>query len=163
MDQPPALAAPAPTGEVAAYVLDLDVFGVSDHSNHAIIYRQVNPGLGLTLGRIVDENVDWTLAVGTYLDSYDVHARYAMIGPRFVLGERMGWHIDLVAEVGYLYGSHKNGGTMIPVVQVGYDRVNLCVTGSRGADTRTYNPAHNPNFASTSAIALFAELEVLRF
>lgn len=146
-----------------AYFADIDLFGLSDHSNHSVIYRQWNPGLGLTLGRIVDDNVDWTVATGTYLDSYNCHARYAMTGPRVVLGERMGWHIDLVAEVGYLYGSHKNGGTIIPVVQLGYDRANLCITGSRGASTHTYNPNHDPNFASTSAIALFMELELVRF
>ena len=173
MDTPPAVEAPWSPPQSPDYgtvLVDLDAFGLSRHSNHTVPFRQVNPGLGVTVGVVVGgaadgtDGIDWVTSFGTYLDSYDYRARYAMTGLRYVLGERRGFHGGMTIEVGYLDGSGSRGPSMIPVVQVGYDRVSVCLTGSY-AKASGSSPSTQPDryLIRTSVIAAFVEVELARF
>jgi hypothetical protein len=146
MDAPPAL------------VVDLDAFGVSRHSNHSYAWRQINPGLGITVGVPLGD-IDWVASTGTYLDSYDQHARYALTGLRAIVGDRCGWHGGLTVELGYFDGSGTDGVGLLPVLQFGYDRFSLCLTGQYAQDRSSPDPKN----IGTSVIALFLEVEVARF
>jgi hypothetical protein len=157
----PALEQPADLGTI---LVGIDAFGLSRHSNHTVVYRQRNPGLGLTLGVIAGEQLDWVTSVGTYLDSYDNRAHYAMSGLRAMFGERSRLHWGAAVEMGYLDGSGVRGLGMIPVVQLGYDRVSLCITGDyEKASGSSPHTQPNPYRISTAMIAAFLEFEVVRW
>ena len=160
MDAPSAIESP----DYGTVLVDIDIFGVSRHSNHSVVYRQNNPGLGLTLGVIAGEQLDWVTSFGSYRDSYDNHARYAMTGLRYVFGDRHEVHWGATVVIGYLDGSGVRGPGIIPVAQIGYDRVSMCLTGSyersSGSDPHTQK---NPYLIKTAVIAVFADIEVLRW
>jgi hypothetical protein len=134
-------------------VIDLDLFGFSDHSDHAARARQRNYGGGITAGLEVGDQADLVTSWGTYLDSYDQHAKYAMAGLRYIVGDRTALHAALVVEMGWLDGSNIRGPTMLPVVQFGYDRVDLCVTGAR--------PSEGPG--ASWMVAVFCEVRLVTF
>lgn len=134
-------------------VIDLDLFGASLHSNHAAHARQRNYGIGLTGGLEVGDDADLVASSGTYIDSYDRHALYAMAGLRYLVGERDALHAGLVVELGWLDGSNIRGPTMIPVAQIGYDRVDLCITGAR--------PSAGPG--ASWMVAVFLEFRLFTF
>jgi hypothetical protein len=162
MDAPPAI------------VVDIDAFGLSRHSNHRDDYRQRNPGLGLTVGIPLGDGatgatngvpaaVDWVTSAGTYLDSFDCRARYALTGLRFLLGPRDWWHWGLAVEMGYYDGSGMDGVALVPVLQFGYDRVTLCVTGEYSSGASSSTGGRSLQNSPCSMVAVFLEVEVLRF
>jgi|HubBroStandDraft_4_1064222.scaffolds.fasta_scaffold431464_1 hypothetical protein len=148
--------------EIPTAILDVDIFGASYHTNRYIAWREHNPGLGLTVGIPNDPNFDFVVSGGTYIDSMDNHARYIMGGFRPIIGDRFNWHGALVLEGGYMHGSGSSGVAFIPVLQFGYDRYMLCVTGMLNKNSDG-NPGNNPNAASTSMIAFFLEVTAYRF
>jgi hypothetical protein len=141
-------------------ILSLDAFGASYHTNRQVQWHQENPGLGVTVGAPVVDAFDVVASVGSYIDSYDLHARYALGGFRFIIGERYAWHIDLVGEIGYYDGSGIDGMQFVPVLMLGYNRVNLCATGMLAPNQTAGN---DPKRSSTSLIAVFAEYDLWRF
>jgi hypothetical protein len=145
-----------------AAIIDLDLFGASYHTNRYIDWRERNPGVGLTISRPTDPHFDFVVSGGTYIDSMDKHAQYLLGGGRAIIGDRYRWHGAVVLEGGYSKANGMNGITFLPVLQFGYDRFSLCVTGQVDKNSEG-NPGNNPNMASTSVIAFFVEYTVWRF
>lgn len=143
--------------------IELNIFGLSYHTNKYAIYNQVNPGLGAIISFTLGAGVDLVVAGGTYKDSYFATARYAMTGLRFVIGDRDGFNAKLALVGGYQDGSDRDGFGYFPILSVGYDRFSLCVTGD---PTRDSNPSYrtsNSHAYATSMVAVFADITVYKF
>lgn len=141
--------------------LELNVFGLSYHSNRNYNFNEVNPGLGLG---IVFNNVEATdngyhmsmvVSAGEYKDSYNATAYYFLAGPRLTLGHENDFHATAEFGVGLLHGSGNKSSAVVPVVSVGYDRFNLCVTGEIGNTTNEHE--------ASKMIALFLRVKLLDF
>jgi hypothetical protein len=143
--------------------IELNVFGLSYHTNKYAIYNQVNPGIGALVSFTLGGGVDLVAAGGTYQDSYFATARYAMTGLRFVIGNRDGLNAKLALVGGYQDGSDVDGLGCFPILSVGYDRFNVCVTGDIGHDSNPKFATSNSHYYTTSMIAVFADIVVYKF
>lgn len=123
----------APTPHV--YGLELDLMGLSRHTERSAGFNEVNPGMGvsLTIGNSVPGDTvsaDMVASLGVYKDSYGDRSEYLIAGPRLTLGKRDGLHTTAACLIGYVSGSGVKGAATIPVVSFGYGRTDLCVTGN---------------------------------
>lgn len=137
--------------------VDVYVFGLSHHQNRSIVWNEKNPGLALGLSHQLEENpnVDVTIDAGMYKDSYFNRAKFALIGIRcYAIGERESWHTTVQCGVGYYEGSGWRGPGFSANVAVGYNRVDLCMTGC---------PSAGPNPDQCSWYAMFLRIRALDF
>lgn len=147
--------------------LELNVFGLSYHSNRDYEYNEVNQGFGLSLAfSSQEERPAWhpsiVLSGGMYNDSYSETATYLMAGPRFTLGYDDSFHVAAGAQAGYLNGSGSKGFGVFPFVTIGYDWLNLGITGDPLTESETVQVG-NKRVASTKMVAVFLNLRVLTF
>ncbi len=114
--------------------LELDVFGLSYHTNREYNFNEVNPGIGLSLTVQNPENqlchFSAVTSAGTYKDSYRNQAVYALIGPRFTLGYDDSFHVSATVQAGYMQGSGQNGFAYVPFITMGYDWIDVGLTGN---------------------------------
>lgn len=137
--------------------LELDLMGLSYHTNRNYDFNEVNPGIGLsfTLGSdVVDDGNSAVLVAsfGTYKNSYDGQANYFLVGPRGTLGYREHFHVSGAIQAGYIIGFNQNGSVIVPVLSVGYNRFDLCITG---------NPFEKDEDNESKFIACFLKIRVL--
>lgn len=143
--------------------LEVDIFGLSYHTNRNYDFNETNTGLGLSLVMQSKKkpapwfNVAMVGSVGTYEDSYYDQAFYALCGPRAILGYDDSFHASVAIQAGFLKGSDVDGAIAVPFVTVGYDRYSLGITGDpvgrKGDDTEN----------SSKMIAVFLKIRVLDF
>lgn len=143
--------------------LELYAFGASHHTNRNVPWREINPGIGLGLAHTFDPAADILVSAGTYRDSVNNAARFAMIGGRFVAGDRDGFNATAGLSLGYFRGSGWDGRgcAVMPVLSVGYGPVSLCMTGEIAPNRTPAN--HDRNHATTSVVAIFARVTLWRF
>lgn len=142
--------------------LELDVFGLSYHSNRNYDFNEKNPGLGVSVVFSSDTpdpgwHFSMVASAGTYRDSYNEQAEYFLIGPRFTLGYENSFHASLAMQAGYLDGSGKNGQAIIPFVTVGYDRINVGITGD------PFGVGDENSQDTSKMVAVFLKFRVLDF
>ena len=143
---------------VAVDSVDVYVFGLSHHQNRTVKWNEQNPGLALGFSHQIDEtpNVDVTIDAGTYKDSYFKEARFALIGIRcYAIGQRESWHTTFQGGFGYYEGSGFHGPGFSANMAVGYNRVDLCLTG--------YPPSGNPDPDQCGWYAVFLRIRALDF
>lgn len=142
--------------------LNAYVFGKSYHTNRHVHFNETNPGFALEIAAEENQYLDFIVTTGVYKDSYSDVARFAMGGARlFFLGSREKFHTTLSVEAGYLKGSTINGLTIIPVMSIGYDRIDLCFTGDpTGSDNKTGPTAKT---STTASIAAFIKINLIKF
>lgn len=149
--------------------LSLDILGFSDHSNHYVHYNQTNDGIGASYAVQIHPEKDHTegiFSIGTYKDSMDNRATYALVGLRtYLLGSPSAFNIAFSLSGGFYHGSGAKYFAMIPVISVGYDIISLCATGMYSRDQNSYNEdgSINRGHCGTSVIAAFLEFKVLTF
>jgi hypothetical protein len=147
--------------DVEAYV-----FGVSYHTNRKIDWNETNPGLGIGLAYHYDKNVDITCVGGTYKDSYFERATFALVGARIVCGNRDSLHATFGVNGGYFMGSDMHGIGIMPIVSVGYDWIDLCMTGYPGPSTSKNTGSSDPRYnhgAPSGFIGLFLKMRLVTF
>lgn len=150
-------------------VVDLEtyVFGVSHHFNRCIHWNEINPGVAVGIADHMNDNFDFILTAGGYDDSYSEAARFLLAGIRGIAGERNAFHITLSISTGYFEGSDNQGTPIIPVLSVGYDWIDLCVTGSPvgSGQPAQQKPdgSYYPKTVSSKMIAGFLKFRVLTF
>lgn len=148
---------------------ELDVMGLSDHSNHYPHYNQVNPGLGVDLTFEVNpqDHAEIVVSAGQYQDSYHLQAKYMLIGPRWlVFGDYDTFHGTFGAEVGMLNGSGNHGFIFIPYVSVGWKWIDLCVIADYAKDNNgvpNSDGSINKENCSTSMVGVFLRFRLLSF
>jgi hypothetical protein len=138
--------------------VDVYVFGLSHHMDQSVIWNERNPGLAIGLSHQTEQHpdTDITLDVGTYKDSMAQQAKFALIGLRaYVIGERQSFHSTIQIGTGYYDGSGFRGIGFSANASVGYDRVDICMTGKPS----TGSP--DPNQCGWYAI--FLRIRVLDF
>lgn len=142
--------------------LEAAVFGTSYHSNRSVSWNEQNWGGGLGVRYSDLDHLGVRCSVGSYRDSYNETAVYALFGPELVLGDVRGLHATTELDVGYLKGSGQNGPAVIPILGVGYDRVTVCVLAAR-AQGSPMEDATPQERASTNVIAAFLRVRLLDF
>lgn len=140
--------------------LALDAFGLSYHNNRSVRWNERNPGIGITVTTEQSDSSDLMCSIGSYRDSLDERATYALTGLRYVVGERTSLHTYMGALTGVLYGSGNHGAVILPYLSIGYDRVDLCLTGSYA---RKSSGQPDSRLSSTSFVACFLSIAFLRF
>lgn len=149
---------------------EIYAFGKSYHSNRSIDWNETNLGAGLGLAYHYDSKTDVTFVAGSYQDSYNERAQFALLGARFVAGDRDGAHATFGMSGGYFKGSDFHGVGIMPVVSVGYDWLDLCVTGcppgiggaNNNKNTGSRDPQENHGAAS-GFIGLFLKIRLVTF
>lgn len=109
------------------------LYGTSYHFNGALKptayhYNQANYGLGIEYS-----DAGWLVGAGTYLDSYNEQGYMLYGGYRWVFGNPREWHTSVAIKAGYLNGSGFHGPVALPVLGVGYNHVNLELSGAPAA------------------------------
>jgi hypothetical protein len=142
-------------------------FGLSYHSNQDINWNQENYGLGIGLAaREADETVEAIAIVATYRDSFNEPAYLLQAGFRKTFGDYDGFHGTLGVTVGFLKGSGNNGASILPVASIGYDWIDLCLTGmppmGSGAEQQGTDPQDN-RMVDTAVIAAFVKIRLWEF
>lgn len=142
-------------------------FGKSYHSNREIDWNETNLGAGLGLAYHYDSNTDLTFVGGGYKDSYGDQATFALVGARVVGGDRNGAHVTFGLNGGYFKGSDFHGFGIMPVLSVGYDWLDVCVTGSppgTGGSKNTGSRDPQDNYGAASGfIGVFLKIRVVTF
>jgi hypothetical protein len=134
------------------FLLELFVFGKTYHTNPKCDLNETNPGVGLGVVYNYERTADFTLIGGVYEDSYENTARFLMPGLRFKFGNRNRLHANLGVNGGYFEGSDFNGFGIMPSAAVGYNRVELCFTGSPNTGREHEN--------STGFVATFIKVTI---
>jgi len=145
---------------VAEDSLELYIFGLSYHTNRNVDWNEVNPGLAVGYVRRQEDNVDLTINVGTYRDSYQNDATFALFGPRFIMGQRDDWHSTVSITAGLFHGSGFQGLGIVPVMSIGYDWLDVCVTGEPPGQRESDS---DPKTATSAMVAVFLKTRVLTF
>ncbi len=80
-----------------------------------------------------------------------------MLGSSYVIGPRNAFHGSLGFNMGYYEGSGNKGLGFVPLATIGYDRVELCFTGSpkAGSGEREVNGKEYP---ATAMVAMFLKV-----
>lgn len=143
------------------------IMGLSYHTNRDVRYNGVNPGfgLGITIRDSVADPLEFTISAGTYRDSYNETAKFCLIGPRYTFGNRQGLHSSLGISIGYYDGSGKDGIGIVPIVSIGYNRVDLFMTGdprSAHGNTGSTDPKDNRNTTS-GVVCAFLKIRLATF
>jgi len=144
------------------------VFGLSHHTNRSVDWNERNYGLGLGLAYHVNKYSDITVFTGTYNDSFNDQAKFASVGLRGIIGDRNALHATFGLSGGYLNGSNVNGFVIMPVMSLGYDWIDICVTGqpnkSSGNNSGSSDPRDNRNEqSSTGVYAGFIKFRIATF
>lgn len=139
--------------------VDLYAFGASYHSNRKVDYNELNPGLGIGLTWYKSSGMEPFVATGTYHDSYGEDALFAMGGFRRRFGNIQETHGSVGVAMGYFDGSGKKGIVGMPILSIGYNRFELCVTGSYRDNE--YN--EDIKKSNTSVIATFLRIRLKEF
>jgi len=152
----------------ANFSINLYAFGKSYHTNREVGYRETNPGLGVGITLEKDDDIDWTLAGGFYRDSFNKPAHLLLMGPQIILGSREGFHVSPGFLGGYLKGSGSKGGTVMPILAIGYNKFDVCVTGdvnNFSGDSVYYNNdgSIDKENSGTRSIAFFVKVNLIRF
>ena len=111
--------------------VDVLAFGVSRHSDHESSLQERNPGIGLGVTYLAGEpsndwRADWVAEVGSYRDSWDDRARFALGGMRWTYANRASAEL----LTGYYVGSGKTGAAVVPSISVRMaGPVWICATG----------------------------------
>jgi hypothetical protein len=150
---PPLEWAPAPH----TYGLEFDLMGLSYHAKRSAGFNEVNPGAGLSLTIGTHDpsdtiSADMVASFGSYKDSYSERSVSVIAGPRLTLGRRDGLHTAYACLLGYVSGSGIRGAAIVPILSVGYDEVDLCVTGDPFEDEE-----------ESSVVACFLKIRLLDF
>jgi hypothetical protein len=148
--------------------LELDVFGLSYHTNRDYDFNEKNPGLGLSaifmeVGPETGYDLSLAMSTGIYKDSYSKQALYFLAGPRVTLGYDDSFHASISVQAGYLDGSGKNGLAAIPFVTIGYDWFNVGITGELFSKSETVQVSENKAVAYTKMVAVFLKFKILDF
>jgi hypothetical protein len=156
--------------------LEATVFGLSYHTNRHHDWNEVNPGTSLSLVKPLESyNNDMLFTIGTYDDSDRHQAKFALIGARHTIGDRKAGHITGSLSAGYFEGSGLRGFGIIPVVSIGYNRVDVCITGDpyQRTESYTYNRLDYPDGhttidytytkSSTAIIAAYIQFRLATF
>ncbi len=140
--------------------LEVYVFGKSYHTNRSYDWNEENYGLGIGLAKCIGEdspNTDVFGVVGSYKDSLNETAKFALFGIRgVVLGQKNDYHATLSFAGGYYEGSGFVKFGILPVFSIGYDKFDLCFTGS--PNVLDSNDKYN-----TAMIAVFLKMQVMEF
>lgn len=140
------------------YGVEADLMGISYHTKRDQGYNERNYGGGISLTIGSDTPDDGRSAVmclsfGSYKDSYNERSNYVLAGPRGVLGYRDGVHVAVACLLGYVGGSDIHGAAILPTVSVGYNRIDLVITGDPFANDTT----------ESKFIAAFIKIRLLDF
>lgn len=149
--------------------LELDVFGLSYHTNRDYDFNERNPGLGLDVVFSSKKSSEdfWrasmVLSGGVYKDSFSERAEYLFAGPRLTMGYDDSLHAMISVQGGYLDGSGTNGLSAFPVVGFGYDWFNVCFTGIFTGSDRTEMTSATTGVVYSRMVAVFLKFRVLDF
>jgi hypothetical protein len=143
--------------------LELDVFGLSYHTNRDYDYNEVNPGLGVSAVFSSNECLSMVASAGSYKDSFSDQAVYFLVGPRLTIGAEDSFHASVSVQAGYLNGSGKQGLAGIPFITLGYDWFNVGITGDVFSRSETVQVSKNEAVAYTKMVAVFLKFRVLDF
>jgi hypothetical protein len=147
--------------------IDFLVFGKSHHSNREAGYNENNPGIGLGIAFTGDELFNVLIETGVYKDSYNKTGKFCMAGLQFVGGDREGFHVSPGLLMGYLEGSNIKGVGIMPIIAIGYDRFDLCITGDpTGSSNETvHNPNGTVNLSKSSSmmVAVFLKFSIVKW
>jgi hypothetical protein len=90
-----------------------------------------------------------------------------MAGLQYVGGNREGFHISPGLLMGYLDGSGIKGVGIMPIIAIGYDRLDLCITGdpTGGSNQTVHNPdgTVNLNKSSSMMIGFFLKFSIVKW
>jgi hypothetical protein len=139
---------------------DIYVFGASYHTNTEYSYNGENYGVGVGFAYYVADNTEITIIQGAYIDSFDQQAVFVMPGVRHTVGDRNGLHSSLGLNAGLFSGSGFNGFGFMPTATIGYDRVDLCVTGLPNMTDNNPSTDDPRQGASTGVIGAFIKLRI---
>lgn len=148
--------------------LEAFIFGKSYHFNRTVPWHETNPGVAVGLAHATEAG-DLLVTVGGYRDSYGEQAKFALLGIRGYLGDRHALHVTGGLSLGYYQGSGNHGTGLIPIVSIGYNRVDLCVTGdwlSRNSNENAQYRADgsiDPHSVDSSSVAVFLKVRVYDF
>lgn len=134
------------------------VFGKSYHTNRDYDWNENNYGLGVGMTYDCKTIVKPSAIVATYRDSLNRKNTLAMVGPRIDFGWSSGFNGCIGASAGYFSTSCFNHTAGIVYAGIGYDRVNLMVTGY----PKWVDMDSNPN-TSTGMVAVFLKIRVATF
>ncbi len=142
--------------------LELDVFGLSYHTNRDYDFNEVNPGFGLSVAFKSDEpdrgyHLSMVVSAGTYKDSYSDQAKYFLVGPRATLGFEKSLHASIAIQGGYLNGSGSKGQGIVPFASIGYDWFDVGITGD------PFGTGGENDAETSKMIAVFLKLRALTF
>jgi len=143
--------------------VDAYAFGLSKHTrddcyykgDHNFEFNERNYGLGVGYGKVVSKHFDVMALGGVYKDSYNETARFALVGVRGWIGDRKGLHMNLSVNMGHYQGSDFDGIGILPVLGIGYKRVDLCFTGH----PETKAPDHKDG-VSPGSVGMFLKINV---
>lgn len=144
---------------------ELLLFGTSYHSNRNVRWNEKNPGVGVGVAYAYDEDTDLVFSVGTYKDSFAETARFALVGARAWFGDRNAGHMTVGFHGGYYEGSGFAGAGFMPVVSVGYEWLDLCITGMPSGSTsgHTNTGPNDPHNVATGFVGVFVQVRLMTF
>lgn len=147
---------------------ELYVFGKSYHTNRMVHWHEFNPGLGIGIADHLNDYFDFVACTGFYQDSFGEGANFIQAGIRGILGNREGLHTSLTITMGPYNGSNNNGFMLVPVVAIGYDWIDLCITGDPTQANNSQlqkNPdgTYDKKTVPTRFIAGFLKFRILTF
>lgn len=176
MDASIAIEQPAPHVQADRFSLEANVYGVSYHTNRDYAWNEKNPGLGLTVLYRLGSGFSLIEAVGAYDDSNSRHARYALTGLRYTVGDESRFHASIGFAAGYYRGSGFHGVGCAPEILVGYNRVSLGIVvlpkPDHSAETTSYETNQQTGettpkvcrySTSTSAIGAYLNVRIADF
>lgn len=118
-------------------------------------WNELNWGLGTSFVFHAERNFDVSFNMGTYKDSYNDDAIFALVGFRKIFGDRNGWNVSIGPYLGYYDGSGFDGYGAMVVGRISYDWIGLNLTGY---PTYTFNGVEH-----TGMISAFISMRVLTF
>jgi len=141
--------------------VELSLFGKSYHTNRDKDWNETNLGAGIGLALSKEKDDAWQMVIsgGSYDDSYNEQATYFLVGPRVTTGDKFGFHGTAGLFVGYLNGSDNKGAAIVPVVSVGYDWLDLCITADPFEKDATYADGR----VTSKMVAVFVKMRLFTF
>jgi len=142
--------------------VDVYLFGTSYHPGHASAYEQWNPGLGVGLTRVLRGtwcHVGAKVVTAAYRDSFGEPSAVFAGGPKVVLGDLDGFHVEGTLAFGYLHGSAVDSLAWLPHAGVGWGPVTLegFYAPQRDYRANAHPPGH-PDYPMTSSLGAWLRL-----
>jgi hypothetical protein len=128
---------------------DLYLYGVSYHTNRDYHFKELNLGIGY--GKYWEEsdnkNIEMTVQVSTYENSYSHFCGIATAGPRFFIGHKKHYYAFVAVNAGFTYSVDYTNLIIIPTAGFGYKNYNINVVYIPNPPTSNKN--------SSAAVGMF--------